>query len=655
MLAETARAALQRPGLDLRAQVRRLPRARRARAGRAAPRATASGERRDVDLSRDRARARGAAVRRPGARRRDRRARRGGPAELPAAAAARAAAAPQRHPARGASSCRRRCYVLRPARASRASTCGRCRSSSASACCRRCCRAPGRCATSTTSRSRARRSTSEVSRLRLEGLIAKRADSPYRAGRSPRLAEAPRRARVATSSSSASRSRRAAAPASARCTSRRSTGGALVYCGRVGSGFDEEQLRDAARVRWTRCGATTPRLQRARCRGRGHVWVEPRLVAEVRYQSWTADGHAAPAGVPAPARRQAARGVPGAGRARARDGGPGSPRRRGRSRAARDRARAQARTPAQDAAPATRDAGRGSRRSCRRAVEKKVPFTNLGKIFWPDEGYTKGDLIEYYRAIAPWLLPYLKDRPLVLTRYPDGDRGQELLPEGRAELRAGLDAHGARVERGRPARDRLLRRRRRRVAALHRQPRHDPAARLGEPRHATSRTPTGASSTSTPRGAPFVHVVRVARAVHALARGDRPAGLRQDHRARPACTCWCRSGACCTFEQCKQLGELLARVVGGPAAGDRDHHPPAGRARRPRLHRLPAERPRQAARGPVQRAPGSRGALLRDARLGRGGRDARRPVASRSGACPSAWRRSAATRSRRCSPTSRTW
>jgi len=53
-----------------------------------------------------------------------------------------------------------------------------------------------------------------------------------------------------------------------------------------------------------------------------------------------------------------------------------------------------------------------------------VKFSNLDKVFWPAEGYTKGDLIEYYRAISPWLLPYLKDRPVVLTRYPDGIAGK---------------------------------------------------------------------------------------------------------------------------------------------------------------------------------------------------------------------------------------
>src|SRR4029079_924317 len=55
---------------------------------------------------------------------------------------------------------------------------------------------------------------------------------------------------------------------------------------------------------------------------------------------------------------------------------------------------------------------------------KPARLTNLAKVFWPGEEITKGDLIEYYRSIAPWLLPYLKDRPLVLDRYPDGIGGK---------------------------------------------------------------------------------------------------------------------------------------------------------------------------------------------------------------------------------------
>jgi bifunctional non-homologous end joining protein LigD len=55
---------------------------------------------------------------------------------------------------------------------------------------------------------------------------------------------------------------------------------------------------------------------------------------------------------------------------------------------------------------------------------KRVPVTNRGKMFWKDEGYTKGDLVDYYEAIAPAILPYLRDRPIAVVRYPDGIHGK---------------------------------------------------------------------------------------------------------------------------------------------------------------------------------------------------------------------------------------
>jgi bifunctional non-homologous end joining protein LigD len=58
------------------------------------------------------------------------------------------------------------------------------------------------------------------------------------------------------------------------------------------------------------------------------------------------------------------------------------------------------------------------------AAARTFKATNPAKVFWPAEGYTKGDLIHYYETIAPWMLPYLKDRPVVLTRYPDGIEGK---------------------------------------------------------------------------------------------------------------------------------------------------------------------------------------------------------------------------------------
>ncbi|HEY8391938.1 MAG TPA: non-homologous end-joining DNA ligase [Capillibacterium sp.] len=55
---------------------------------------------------------------------------------------------------------------------------------------------------------------------------------------------------------------------------------------------------------------------------------------------------------------------------------------------------------------------------------RPVPVKNLDKIFWPGEGYTKGDVMAYYIQIWPYLAPHLKDRPLSLVRYPEGINGQ---------------------------------------------------------------------------------------------------------------------------------------------------------------------------------------------------------------------------------------
>jgi bifunctional non-homologous end joining protein LigD len=53
-----------------------------------------------------------------------------------------------------------------------------------------------------------------------------------------------------------------------------------------------------------------------------------------------------------------------------------------------------------------------------------VPLTSLERVYWPDEGYTKGDLIRYYDEISKLILPYLEGRPLIMKRYPAGIRGQ---------------------------------------------------------------------------------------------------------------------------------------------------------------------------------------------------------------------------------------
>ncbi len=61
-------------------------------------------------------------------------------------------------------------------------------------------------------------------------------------------------------------------------------------------------------------------------------------------------------------------------------------------------------------------------------------FTNADKVFWKEEGITKGDVIEYYHRMSPILLPYLKDRPMVMRRNPDGAQEAGLFQKDTSNL-----------------------------------------------------------------------------------------------------------------------------------------------------------------------------------------------------------------------------
>src|SRR5215470_8660794 len=66
-----------------------------------------------------------------------------------------------------------------------------------------------------------------------------------------------------------------------------------------------------------------------------------------------------------------------------------------------------------------------------------VQLTNLAKLFWPELGITKGDLLRYYAEVSPFLLPHLQDRAMVMKRYPNGAAGdfffQKRAPEPRPD------------------------------------------------------------------------------------------------------------------------------------------------------------------------------------------------------------------------------
>jgi len=191
--------------------------------------------------------------------------------------------------------------------------------------------------------------------------------------------------------------------------------------------------------------------------------------------------------------------------------------------------------------------------------EAQVALSNLDKVFFPEHRLTKGDLVAYYRTIAPWLLPYLRGRPLTLTRFPDGIHGKSFFQKDAPSWRPAW-IETARVyseEGGRELEQYLVGDLRSllHVVNLGTIPIH-----VGASRAADAGRPDWCSVDLDPKGAPFAHVARVARAIHALCEEvGLPAFVKTTgqsglHVLVPL-------GGLCTHEQARQLAGLLARLV----------------------------------------------------------------------------------------------
>ena len=193
------------------------------------------------------------------------------------------------------------------------------------------------------------------------------------------------------------------------------------------------------------------------------------------------------------------------------------------------------------------------------APHSPLQLTNLDKVFWPAEGYTKGDLLDYYRAIAPWMLPYLRDRPLVMTRYPDGIDGKSFFQKDapgfapdwvRTETMYSEDAEREVRYFVADDADALAY-----IANLGTIPVHVWASRV-----ATLEHPDWSIIDLDPKEAPFAHVVEVARAARALCEEiDLPCFVKTSgstglHLMLPL-------GRTCTYDQARQLAEVLALVL----------------------------------------------------------------------------------------------
>jgi bifunctional non-homologous end joining protein LigD len=216
----------------------------------------------------------------------------------------------------------------------------------------------------------------------LEGVMAKRSGSPYRAGGRGRdwlKIKTHGRQEFVVCGWTRGHGRREGRFGSLVLGAYR--GAELAWVGNCGTGFSDRDIDDLlARLEPLRRDESpfpvVPKMPKVR---KGDVvWAEPRLVCEVEFLEWTHDGHL---------RAPSFQGL--------RDDKP--PRQVRRE------------LPAE---------------TVERAGGHEVKLSNLDKLFWPDEGITKGDLIEYYRTIAQVLVPHLRGRPFTMRRYPDGAYGK---------------------------------------------------------------------------------------------------------------------------------------------------------------------------------------------------------------------------------------
>ncbi len=189
-------------------------------------------------------------------------------------------------------------------------------------------------------------------------------------------------------------------------------GGTLTYAGRAGSGFTQQTLRSTlAALEPLRTDACPFPAVPADLDSVQVTWVRPERVAQVKFSQWTADGVLrAPVflGLRDDVQPQAV--------VRERP----EPVASFMEDAAAPDAHAESRDVVEQLA---RIRGNGH-------VEiggQRFAVTNMDKVFWPEtEGraaVTKGDMLRYYAQVAPYLLPHLRDRPLTMTRYPNGIDG----------------------------------------------------------------------------------------------------------------------------------------------------------------------------------------------------------------------------------------
>lgn len=252
-------------------------------------------------------------------------------------------------------------------------------------------------------------------RMKLEGVIGKRADSAYVSARSNtwiKLKCTLRQEFVVAGFTDPKGSRNGIGSL---LLGVHDTGGRLRYAGNVGTGFDTRTL-DELRAQLDALRADAAPFHTVPAGVRGH-WVKPRLVAEVSFGSWTREGrvrHAVFHGLrtdkPAAAVSVEQPSVP-AGKGKAAATTRGKP----------------ASTPASRSKP-----GPAKRPT---AVGGKVSISHAERVIDAESGVTKGELVRYYERAAALMLPHLRGRPIAMVRAPSGVGGEQFFQRHSDTLR----------------------------------------------------------------------------------------------------------------------------------------------------------------------------------------------------------------------------
>ena len=194
--------------------------------------------------------------------------------------------------------------------------------------------------------------------------------------------------------------------------------GELVPVGHVGTGFDDRTLRDLLEMLKEHQSPTSPFAVAPKV-NQPATWCFPDLVCEVRYAELTRDGtlrHPAYLGLRSDVDPKECTGQEIAASAK--------------------EAQRRAEKAAKEEGPKTNvDSSRKARTPAILEIGgHDIKLTNLEKVLFPEDGYTKADLIRYYTEVSPYLIPVIRDRPLTLKPFPDGISGMSFYQKDKPEF-----------------------------------------------------------------------------------------------------------------------------------------------------------------------------------------------------------------------------